>query len=214
MAEILTEARIERPATTAPRPRPSRRPVTARGREGGLPRLPARVRTFVRAAHVTAAAGWLGLVVAMVVLAVSAATTGEATLVAAAYGFMARIGGAIIPGFAIATLLTGVVLSVATPWGLIRHYWVVVKIVLTIVVIVTGVRVTGRWLDQALAGGGPAGWALVAGSAVHLLMLAAATVISVDKPWGKTRRGRQMAAQARELARRRRAQDTDPVPAA
>ncbi|MGH8930620.1 MAG: DUF2269 domain-containing protein [Egibacteraceae bacterium] len=214
MTETLTEPRIERPGViaAAPRPRPSRRPVT--GREGGIPRLPARVRTFVRAAHVTAAAGWLGLVVAMVVLGVSAATTGEATLVAAAYGFMAQIGGTVIPGFAVATLLTGVVLSVATPWGLIRHYWVVVKIVLTIAVIVTGVRLTGRWVEQALAGGGPAGWLLVAGSAVHLLMLGAATVISVDKPWGKTRRGHRLAAQAREQARRRRAQETDPVPVA
>jgi hypothetical protein len=177
--------------------------LTTPGRQPGIPRLSGRARTFMRAAHVIVSAGWLGLVVAMLVLGVSAATTGEVTLATAAYGFLDRIGS-VIPAFAVATLLTGIVLSVATPWGLIRHYWIVVKIVLTFAVIVTGVVLTTRWIQQALAVAGPAEWLLVAGSAMHLLMLAAATVISVDKPWGKTRRGRRLAAaraghQARRL---------------
>jgi hypothetical protein len=199
-------------------------PKTA-GPKRALPRLTGRARLFVRAAHVIVAAGWLGLTVSMLVLGMSAAMSGEPALAGAAYGFMDGIGARVIPGFAIATLLTGIVLSVATPWGLIKHYWVIVKVVLTFAVIVTGIALTTRWLEQALiaAGeattltgaaqtgqtlGGSAGLLLVVGSVAHLLMLGAATVISVAKPWGKTRRGRRLAADraqrlAADRARRR-----------
>ena len=153
----------------------------------------------MRAAHVIGSVGWVGLVVTMLVLGVAAAITDEAPLAAAGHSLMARVGTAIIPAFAIATLGTGIVLSVATPWGLFRHHWVVVKLVLGAAVIVTGIALTDRWIQQALIEAGPARSLLVAGSAAHLLMLGAATVISVDKPWGKTRRGRRLAsARARD----------------
>jgi hypothetical protein len=33
-----------------------------------------------------------------------------------------------------ASLLTGIIQSLGTPWGLLRHYWVIAKLMLTIVV--------------------------------------------------------------------------------
>ena len=38
----------------------------------------------------------------------------------------------VIVPLAIASLLTGVVQALATPWGLFRHYWVVIKLFLTV----------------------------------------------------------------------------------
>ncbi|MDQ4009957.1 MAG: hypothetical protein M3228_04510 [Actinomycetota bacterium] len=166
-----------------------------------------RLRKFVRATHVTVSAGWLGLVVAMLILGISAATTPNSTFVLACYAMMERIGGVVIPFFAVATLLSGIVLSVATPWRLLQHWWIVVKLVLAVAVIVTAVALTGDWLQQAVAqaagssrvaegsNAGMPAWLVVAGSGVHLLFLWAATTISVDKPWGKIKRDRRTAAE-------------------
>jgi hypothetical protein len=99
--------------------------------------LSGRPRKFVRATHVAVAAGWLGLVVAMLTLGTSAATASYPMFALACYTMMERIGGAVIPFFAVVTLLTGIVLSVATPWQLLQYWWIVVKLVLARAVIVT-----------------------------------------------------------------------------
>lgn len=172
--------------------------------------LSGRPRKFVRATHVAVSAGWLGLVVAMLTLGISAATASHPTFVLACYAMMERIGGAVIPFFAVATLLTGIVLSVATPWQLFQYWWIVVKLVLAVAVIVTSVTLTGDWVQRAVAqaadvsragvkAGWPA-WLVVAGSAVHLLFLWAATTISVDKPWGRIKRRQRSAVPQREPA--------------
>ena len=153
-------------------------------------RLPARPRTIVRAVHVLASVGWLGLVVVMLVLSLSAVTAGDGKIPDFLYQLMEQIGSPVIPIFAVTTLVTGLALSIATPWGLLRHWWIVVKLVLTLSVIVTGVALTGNWIQQAIdRPAAPAGWLLLGGAIVHLLMLASAMVISVDKPWGKIRQG-------------------------
>jgi hypothetical protein len=176
--------------------------LLAKGRVRTVPQLSGRSRKFVRATHIGFSAGWLGLVVAMLTLAITAATAADPTFVIACYAMMDRIGGAVIPVFAVGTLATGIALSVATPWRLLHHWWVIVKLVLTLAVILTGVTLTGGWLQQAVTqasaphagNGSTAAWLLVTASVLHLLVLWAATTISVDKPWGKTGRGRRATA--------------------
>ena len=75
---------------------------------------------------------------------------------------------------------------------------------LVITVIVTAVVLTGDWLGQAVVQAarasraaeglnvGVPAWLVGAGSVVHLLFLWAATTISVDKPWGKAKRGHRV----------------------
>jgi hypothetical protein len=146
----------------------------------------------LRAVHVAVGVGWLGLACAMLTLGLSAALTPEPGLACATYMLMGHVGTRTIAGAAIATLVSGLALSLVTPWGLARHWWVVVKTVLTLVVIVSAVGMTNGWVERAAAAsdepGGPAAWLVVAGSAGHLVLLAAATLISVDKPWGPTRK--------------------------
>jgi hypothetical protein len=45
---------------------------------------------------------------------------------------MALVTSSVIVPLCFASLLTGVAQSLMTPWGLIRHYWVVVKLLLTV----------------------------------------------------------------------------------
>jgi hypothetical protein len=161
----------------------------------GIPRLATRPRTIIRAVHVLASVGWLGLVVVMLVLSAAALTTGDGTVTHFVYQLMHRIGSPVIPIFAVITLVTGFALSVATPWGLLRHWWIVVKLVVSLAVIMTGAVLTGNWTQQAIGDpAAPAGWLLLSGAVVHLLMLASAMIISVDKPWGKIKRRRPAAA--------------------
>lgn len=158
------------------------------------PRLAGRPRRLLRAAHVAAAGAWLGLVVAMLTLGVTAQTTGTAGQAVPTYHLMARVGGAVIPPIAVATLATGLTLSLVTPWGLVRHWWVVVKGVLGLAVIVTAVTLTDAFIERAIASTGEdvqVGARLIGNSVAHLVMLTVATVVSVDKPWGRTPYGRR-----------------------
>jgi hypothetical protein len=45
---------------------------------------------------------------------------------------MELVGWAVLVPLALASFVTGVVLSDGTPWGLFRHYWVVISLGLTI----------------------------------------------------------------------------------
>jgi hypothetical protein len=92
------------------------------------------------------------------------------------------------------------VLSVGTAWGLFKHWWIVVKLALTVGVVVTGVVFVGAWTEQAMALAAQPGVTpttdpdlaamslrLIGWAVAHLLMLGAAMVISVYKPWGQIR---------------------------
>ena len=162
--------------------------AAARG-AGAVPKarlLSPGLRKLVLAGHVLVAVGWFGVVVAKLVLEITAATAPDREVPGAAYLFMEIFDRALFPPLAVGTILTGVVLAVGTAWGLFRHYWVVAKLVLTVAVIVTGVVFVGAWVEEArVAASGPAAVRLVYASLAHLLMLGAATVISIYKPWGR-----------------------------
>jgi hypothetical protein len=142
--------------------------------------------------------GWFGIVAARLVLEIVAATSSALDVARAGYLFTAALDRAAFPPAALATLLTGIVLSVGTLWGLFRYWWIMVKMVLTVAVIATGVVFVGTWTEAALAeptaaaNGSASAW-LIGAAITHLLMLGAATVISVLKPWGQIGGSRQRA---------------------
>jgi hypothetical protein len=157
------------------------------------------------AAHIVVSVGWLGVVCAKITLKLIAITTsapGAANALAAA---SERLNVA-FPPLAIGTVVTGVLLSLGTKWGLLQHYWVVTKIALTVGVIATAVQIGSRIPQTSAAavdGGTILGIAsslsspailLLSLSVTHLLMLGMATVLSVYKPWGKTWLGRRKSA--------------------
>jgi hypothetical protein len=91
-----------------------------------------RLRKFVLTAHVTFAVGWLGAVAGFLALAIAGLTSQDAQTVRSAYLAMELIARFVIVPLSFAPLLTGPVLSLGTPWGLFRHYWILAKLLITI----------------------------------------------------------------------------------
>jgi hypothetical protein len=168
-----------------------------------------RVYRLLLTTHVLVSGVWLGVAVAKLTLAVVALTTGAPAVSDALYSSM-RVVYLAFPSASVATLVTGVLLSLGTKWGLLRHYWVATKLALSIGVIVTGVALADRLVQESIAasGGGVVGAAaitevvsapatlLISLSVAHALMLGFATVLSVYKPWGRTGFGQHKAIRA------------------
>jgi hypothetical protein len=96
-------------------------------------RMSPRVRKLVLSIHLACSVGWIGAAVAYVALGVAAATSQDVLTVRAAWIAMEVTGWWAIVPLAIAALLTGLVISLGTSWGLFRHYWVIFSFVLTVV---------------------------------------------------------------------------------
>ena len=171
----------------------------------GERRLSPSLYKLLLTAHIVVSVGWLGVVIAKIALKVFAMTTGDTAMADALYFAAGRLNLA-FPPLALSTIATGVLLSLGTKWGLVQHYWVATKIVLTFGVIATAVQLgtripqpTGRAVDESTILGlasSPAALLLTL-SIAHLLMLLAATVTSMYKPWGRTWFGRRKAVRPR-----------------
>lgn len=98
--------------------------------------LTPRLRKFVLAAHVTSSVGTLGAVATFLALAVVGLASEDALAVRAAYVANELIARFVIVPLVFAALLIGLVQSLGTPWGLFRHYWVLAKLLLTVLTIV------------------------------------------------------------------------------
>jgi hypothetical protein len=167
--------------------------------------MPPRVRKAALVGHVTSSVGWLGAVAAFLVLAVVALHAADATTSRSLYVAMEILGRAVLLPLAVASLVTGLVQSLGTSWGLFRHWWVLVKLALTILSTLVLVAYTTTLTALANAARDPAGHlgllpsaspVLHSGAAVVVLLATAA--LSVFKPKGLTRYGwrRQQAARA------------------
>lgn len=88
-------------------------------------------RKLALTVHIGTSVGWLGALGAYLLLDVTVATATDAQVLRAGYLGMALIAGKVIVPLAIAALATGLLVSLGTKWGLFRHYWVIVSLVLT-----------------------------------------------------------------------------------
>ena len=154
-----------------------------------------RLRKFALTAHVVSSVGWLGAVGVFLALSVAGLTVEDVETVRAAYLAMELTVWSVLVPLALASLLTGLVQGLGTTWGLFRHYWVLVKLVLTVFATIVLLLYTqtisfvARLAAEraALAELRDPSPALHAGAA--LLVLLAATVLAVYKPRGMTRYG-------------------------
>ncbi|MCQ3973429.1 MAG: DUF2269 domain-containing protein [Anaerolineae bacterium] len=90
------------------------------------------LRKFALTVHLTFSVGWIGAVVAYLALVIAAMSSQDAQTVRAARIAMELTGWYVIVPFALTSLLTGLVMSLGSKWGLFRHYWVLITLVLTI----------------------------------------------------------------------------------
>ncbi|MFE6366061.1 hypothetical protein ACFVP3_39685 [Streptomyces sp. NPDC057806] len=109
------------------------------------------------------------------------------------------MGWYVIVPFSIVCQLTGLVQSLGTVWGLLPHYWVIAKLLITGVatlLLLVHMQPVGHLADAAaraaLTGGELQGMRvqLIADAAAALLVLVTAAALSVFKPRGVTRYGR------------------------
>jgi hypothetical protein len=90
------------------------------------------LRKFALTAHVTSSVGWLGAVVVSLALAVAGLTSRDPQVVRAAYLTLKVTGWAVLVPLSLGSLLTGLVQSLGTRWGLFRHYWILVKLLMNV----------------------------------------------------------------------------------
>ena len=166
-----------------------------------------RLRKLALTAHVVSSVGWLGAVAGFLAIAVVGVTNQDAPTVRGAYLVMEPAARIVLLPLAFASLLTGLVQALGTPWGLVRHYWVLFKLVInvfaTVVLllymetfrVMAGVAADPNADLSAVRTPSPA---LHAGAA--LLLLLTATTLSVYKPRGVTPYGRRKQHERRTMS--------------
>jgi hypothetical protein len=150
------------------------------------------IRRFGLTLHVVSSVGWFGAVASFLALAIYGLIAKDAPNQRIAYGSMELMTSFVIVPFCLVSLATGLVQSVGTPWGLLRHYWVLLKLLLTVFATVLLLMHMQPIREAALAAStltmAPELLALrirlVADSAAALVVLGVTTVLGIYKPRG------------------------------
>jgi len=126
---------------------------------------------------------------AFLALAVIGFTSDDERTVRGAYLVMAPAAWFVLVPLAHASLLSGIALSLGTTWGLFRHYWVVLKLAITVFATAILLIYMGTFRQMAGVAADPVlNVAAVrnASSIVHailgLILLLVTTVLGVVKP--------------------------------
>jgi hypothetical protein len=151
------------------------------------------VRRVILTTHLVSSLGWLGAALVFVALATIGLTSRHDATVRGAYLVMAPSAWFVLVPTAHASLVSGILLSVGTAWGLFRHYWVLAKLGITVFATVVLLVYMDTFRAMAAIAADPVvglhavrnASPLVHGSiAVGLLTIA--TVLGVYKPFGVT----------------------------
>lgn len=186
-------------------PTTSRTPTTSAGRataggrsHRGRPHLRSPLRKAVLVIHLLSAGAWIGIDVLVAVL-VLVGWFGQPSTAGLAYRALGTFVAVPMLVAALVCLATGLLLGLATRWGLVRYWWVLVKLVLTVVLCVLIVVALQPRMPEVVAHGEAVSRSTGTGStgsraeviwlffppAVSLTMLVLATGLAVYKPWGR-----------------------------
>ena len=170
--------------------------------------LSPRLRKFVLTAHITFAVSWLGAVAGFLALAVAGLTSQDVQQVRSTYLAMDLIARFVILPLSFAPLVTGPVLSLGTPWGLFRHYWILAKLLITILSTLSLLihmqpisQLAGVAAETTLSSGDHLQLRIqmVIASAAAVVALLVATALGVYKPRGLTPYGWRKQQERRRL---------------
>jgi hypothetical protein len=160
--------------------------------------LTPRLRKFALTAHVTSSVGWLGASVVFLALAIVGVTSQDAQTVRGVYLVMDPAAWFVLVPFAFASLLTGLVSSLGTTWGLFRHYWVLFKLLINVfatIVLLTYMEtfkfMAGVAADPRADLGVVRNASPILHAALAVLLLLVAATLGVYKPRGMTPYGRR-----------------------
>jgi hypothetical protein len=149
-------------------------------------RVPKAVRVSVLTVHVLASVGWFGVAVTVALVGAIGQSRGEIAF----YEVIDATLALSIP-LGLASAATGVALSLTTRWGLVTHWWVVLKELGAVAVIATDVLIVAPVMQRAVDAGTPA--EMPGPVYAHCVVLALATALSVVKPRARTPLGRRPA---------------------
>jgi hypothetical protein len=154
-------------------------------------------RKILLVTHISTSVGLLGAVAGFLLLAVTGLINPYPQLARSAYPAMDLIARFLILPLVVASLAVGTVQSLVTPWGLFRHWWILVKLGSNLIILVVllvqmpGIRHVAAVAVSSVPLDGLFG--VRASFVVHatggLLALVIPLALSVFKPRGLTRYG-------------------------
>ena len=168
-------------------------------------RLAPRTRKLVLLLHVITSVGWLGIHLGNIMFVLTGLLTTDPGTQRTAFLAVDLLGGMVLIPISLLSFTTGVVLGLGTKWGLVRNWWVLTKFVLTLVpVILIPLSLLPGYTDLAdavtaapdgtLADVGEHGTSMVGAAVVSTTMYVTSAVLSIFKPWGRTRWGKRQPA--------------------
>jgi hypothetical protein len=160
-------------------------------------RLGARMRKGVLVVHIVSGGAWIGIDVAMGVVIFTALLAEDGNTRALCYRALELFAVWPLLTTGLLSLASGVVLGLGTKWGLIRYWWVAIKLVLNVVLVaLVPVLLRPQVIEMA-----EQGRRFMAGEAASLAVgdlifppivspsaLLVAFVLAVFKPWGRIRK--------------------------
>jgi hypothetical protein len=160
-------------------------------------RLGAGTRKSVLVVHIASAGAWLGVDVVMAVLVFRALLTDDSGAKALSFRALEVVAVGPLLACGLVCLLSGVLLGLSSRYGLVRYWWVAVKLILNLVL--TGLVLVAlapevaahagqaRQFDAGLPVPLEVGQ-LIFPPIVSPTALLVAMVLAVFKPWGRIRR--------------------------
>jgi hypothetical protein len=175
----------------------ARAQLDERSVDASWPMMRPALRKLALAAHVTFSVGWLGAVIAFSALAIAGVSSRDAQTVRAAYLTMGLLVTYVVVPLAVTALLSGLISALGTPWGVLSHYWVLAKLVLTVVAVVVLFVQLGPIRELANVAAAPTSSTITLGEnrrpLIHaiggLAVLLVIQALGSYKPRGMTRRG-------------------------
>jgi uncharacterized membrane protein len=164
-------------------------------------RLSRSARRFTILLHILVSVSWIGADLVIGVLSFTGLTTDDPRTMATAYTAIGMFAVPLLMTLGLLTLATGLMLGLGTRFGLVRYWWVVVKLVISVVLTVLVVVALRPALDDAAAESAivdptlperldQVRFNMIFPPLVSTTALLLATWLGVYKPWGLTRYGR------------------------
>ena len=163
------------------------------------PTLTTGWRKLLLTVHLVVSVGLVGADISVIILGLAGLTSGVPELIRASYISMELLVSTVLLPLTVAALFTGILLGLGTSWGLVRYYWVLTKLVLTILTLNALIFLLRPAIAHAaaealaiplseLTGAYPlsAGFAAAIRPVIALIILLVIIMLAIYKPWGRT----------------------------
>lgn len=165
-------------------------------------RLPRRWRKAVLITHIISGIGWIGVDLALLPLVITGLTSDDGETVAATYRAIATLVPWTVPALSLLIVSSGVLLGLGTKWGVLRYWWVAIKLVISLLLVtlvfvalmpgVNALEVTSATTGDEVRCALEDPMMFLYPPVVSGMLLTFSAILSVFKPWGRTGRGKRL----------------------